>query len=101
MQKKFLLTTLKKITSTVLAVTLTATAVLVAVLLPKPSPAGAAVANSCSTGTGTVTVDASNAPVHVVTFSTAATCTYVLPNDVTSIDYLVVGGGGGGAGVRG
>ncbi len=98
MQKKFLLTTLKKITSTVLAVTLTATAVLVAVLLPKPLPAGAAVANSCSTGTGTVMVDASNAPVHVVTFSTAATCTYVLPNDVTSIDYLVVGGGGGGGG---
>ena len=79
-----------------IAATLLTVVALVTSLVPEtPRPALAVVNNTCSGGTGTVSVSSSGT-THVVSFTAASACTYVLPGDVSSLDYLVVGGGGGG-----
>jgi hypothetical protein len=42
--------------------------------------------------------ESESAGVRTVTFNTASSCTYALPDGVTSISYALVGGGGGGGG---
>lgn len=56
---------------------------------------------SCTTGSVTQTFDTSTgAQVEIFNVAdsvTSASCSFVVPNNVVAVDYLVVGGGGGGA----
>ena len=83
----------RRLVGAVLGAVLVATGVLVASFIPMPSEVEAtACADTTTSSSGT------NPTTYVVTFNTAAACTFALPSDVTSLDYLVVGGGGGGGG---
>ncbi|MFM7879126.1 MAG: hypothetical protein ACKO80_02340, partial [Acidimicrobiaceae bacterium] len=59
-----------------------------------------AFAAACASGSDYSTSSSGTNPTtYIVTFSnTSSSCTYTLPSDTTSIDYLLVGGGGGGGG---